>query len=244
MQQRRIRAMFVDGEVIDDWLDGKRHGVFQAPLEVAHHRLQAFLRFRFSLRVENKAHAAAGHAADHPEAVKIVVEFRFDLRNQRFGKQITRPGDNRLNRAVEIALRDAADGRDIPLTQMFENLIEKGDRLQTPLPFGVGAEQIFFRHHFQNRPDILRHAAMHEDKAVLQALARRFQHFVVGDDAMARQQTAATDAEFRVALFGADAFDQFHARPDAAGILPAAARPGQPFAQNGASRHESPLLFA
>ena len=40
-----------------------------------------------------------------------------------------------------------------------------------------------------------------------------------------------------------DAFDQFHARPDTAGILPAAARPAQPFAENGARQDEAPLVF-
>jgi hypothetical protein len=60
---------------------------------------------------------------------------------------------------------------------------------------------------------------------------------------MARQQTTAADAEFRIAFRASDALDQFHPRPDAAGILPAAARAAQPFAQNRAPGHQAALVL-
>ena len=63
--------------------------------------------------------------------------------------------------------------------------------------------------------------------------------FVRAENAMARQQAAAADAEFRIALRGRDAVDQLDARPHAAGILPAAAGAAQPFAQNGARGHQA-----
>jgi hypothetical protein len=37
------------------------------------------------------------------------------------------------------------------------------------LPFRVATEQVFLGHHFEDRPDILRHAAVDEHQAVLQA---------------------------------------------------------------------------
>jgi hypothetical protein len=60
---------------------------------------------------------------------------------------------------------------------------------------------------------------------------------------MARQQTTAADAEFRVGLRREYSLDHFHPRPDAAGILPAAARSAQPFAQNRPSRHQAALIL-
>ena len=38
-------------------------------------RLHAVLRFGFAARIEEKSHAAAGHAAQHPEAPEIVAHF-------------------------------------------------------------------------------------------------------------------------------------------------------------------------
>ena len=60
---------------------------------------------------------------------------------------------------------------------------------------------------------------------------------------MLRHEPAAADAKFGVALGGEHAFDQFHARPDAAGILPAAARTAEPFAEDGARQHEPAFVF-
>ncbi len=72
-------------------------------------------------------------------------------------------------------------------------------------------------------------------------VARR--NFVAVEDRDARQQAAAADAEFRIALAGGDAFDQLDARPDAAGILPAAAGAAEPFAEDRARRHQAALVF-
>ena len=60
---------------------------------------------------------------------------------------------------------------------------------------------------------------------------------------MARQQAAAADAEFRVALRCQYALDHFHSRPDTAGILPAASRAAQPFAQNRPASHQAALIL-
>ena len=55
---------------------------------------------------------------------------------------------------------------------------------------------------------------------------------------MGRQQPAAADAELRIAVAGQHALDQLHPRPDAAGVLPPAARAADPFAQNRAGRDQ------
>ena len=60
---------------------------------------------------------------------------------------------------------------------------------------------------------------------------------------MLRHEPAAADAEFGIAFGGEHAFDQFHARPDAAGILPAAARTAEPFAEDGARQHQPAFVL-
>ena len=62
-------------------------------------------------------------------------------------------------------------------------------------------------------------------------------------DVMVGQQAAAADAEFRIAFPCQDAVDQFDSGPYAAGILPAAARAAQPFAQDGARGHKAAVLL-
>ena len=62
--------------------------------------------------------------------------------------------------------------------------------------------------------------------------ARLRRRVVVVEDAVLRQQPAAADAELRIAFAGEHAFDQLHARPDAAGVLPAAAGAAEPFAED------------
>ncbi len=64
-------AALVDGKVVDDRIHRKGHGAFQLALGRAHHRHQPILRLDLAPRVEDKAHAAARHAAQHPEAPEI-----------------------------------------------------------------------------------------------------------------------------------------------------------------------------
>src|SRR5260370_20966428 len=60
---------------------------------------------------------------------------------------------------------------------------------------------------------------------------------------MIGQQTSAADAEFRIALARFHPVDQLNAWPDAAGILPAAAASAEPFAEDGARRHQSAVVL-
>ena len=69
-------------------------------------------------------------------------------------------------------------------------------------------------------------------------------HVVAAEDRVVGQQPPAADAELRIVGAGLHALDQLHPRPDAARVLPAAARAAQPLAQDGARGHDAPLLLA
>ncbi len=60
---------------------------------------------------------------------------------------------------------------------------------------------------------------------------------------MAREQASAADAELGVAFLCADALDELHAGPDAAGILPSAAGAAEPLAEDGAGGDEAAVVF-
>src|SRR5439155_9488025 len=56
-------------------------------------------------------------------------------------------------------------------------------------------------------------------------------------------EPSAADAQLRVAVAGEHAGDKFHAGPDAARVLPAAAGAAEPLAENRAREHEAALGF-
>ena len=92
-------------------------------------------------------------------------------------------------------------------------------------------------------PDVLRHAAVDQHQAVLQLAAGLRRGVALVQDAVLRHQPAAADAELRVALAGEHAFDQLHAGPDAARVLPAAAGAAEPFAEQRARQHQPALVL-
>ena len=132
---------------------------------------------------------------------------------------------------------------DVAVLQPLQHVVQDANGFAAPGPLGFRAQQVLFRHHLQNGADVLRHSAVHQHQAVLQLLAGRRRNLVRTEDVVARQQAAAADPELRVALPGAHAVDQLDAGPHAARILPAAARAAQPLAQNGARRHQAPVLL-
>ena len=149
-------------------------------------------------------------------------------------KVVGGPGDDGLDRVCEIARGGGADGLHVPLAQGGEDLVQNSEHALAGLPLRARAQQVFFRHHFEDGTDILGHAAVDENEAFLK-LAAGFRRGVVGiEDAVLRHEPSAADAVFRVAFGGEHAFDQLHARPDAAGILPAAAGASEPFAEQSA----------
>jgi len=60
---------------------------------------------------------------------------------------------------------------------------------------------------------------------------------------MDRHEASARHAQLRVALGGWNAGDELDPGPDAAGVLPAAARPAEPFPEECPGEHQAPLRF-
>ena len=69
------RAAFVDGKVVNDRFHREGQGMLQFLLGGGHDFLEALLGEALFLRSEDEAHAAAGHAAQHPEAPESLAEF-------------------------------------------------------------------------------------------------------------------------------------------------------------------------
>ena len=235
--------MLVDAEVVDHGLHGERHGPLHLPLGVAHDGLQALLGPGLAIRVEEEAHAAARHAAEHPEAPEGVSHFGAHLLDEGTGVQVPGPGNDGLDGAVEVALGRGADAVDVALLQLSQDFIQNADGFAPALPLRLGAQQVLLGHHLEDGSDVLRHPAVNQDQALLELVAcfpgdlLRAEYLVVG------KKTPAADAEFRVGLHGADSMDELDSGPHAARVLPASARSGQPLAQDGARCHETTLVF-
>ncbi len=133
--------------------------------------------------------------------------------------------------------------RTSPRCKRGEDLVEYAQHALARLPFRVAAQQVFLGDHLQNGADILRHAAVDEDEAVLQLAARLGRGIALVEDAVLRHEPAAADAALRVAFAGEHAFDELHARPNAARVLPAAAGAAEPFAEQRARQHQPALVL-
>ncbi len=150
-QQLGVRAVLVDGEVIDDRLHGKGYGRFQIALGLRHDLVQPILGPRLHVGVEDEAHAAARHAAHHPETPEIVAKLLLYLTHEPFRVGCRRPGNDGLDGAEEIAVRGRADRSHIAVIQQLQYLVDNQDRFLPPRPFGLGAQQVLLRHHLQDR---------------------------------------------------------------------------------------------
>ena len=166
--------------------------------------------------MKDKTHAAAGHAAQHPEAPEIPAELRARLLDQPVGVEVARPGNDRLDRPAEIALGGLAYGLHIARLQMAQYPVQSSDGLLASRPLLFRAQQILLRHHLQNRPHILGHAAVNQHQAGLQSLPGLLADLIPPEEVMAGQQPAAADAEFRITLRAQHPLNQLHPRPDAA----------------------------
>ena len=122
------------------------------------------------MRSEDESHAAARHSAEHPEAPEVVAHFRAHAANQRVGVEISRPGNDGLNGAVKIPLGGGAQAANVSALQAGDEVVEDAAGFLAPAPLAFRTQQVFFRHHFQNGADILRHAAVDEHQALLKLL--------------------------------------------------------------------------
>ena len=132
----------------------------------------------------------------------------------------------------------------IARAKRIEDLRKDAERFLPALPFRGGAQQILLGHHLENGADVLRHAAVHEHEAnPASAAAPSSEISSRRKDVMARHEAPAGNAMLRIALARRDALDQLDSRPDAAGILPAAAGAADPFAEQRAGEHEPAFAF-
>ena len=127
-----------------------------------------------------KSHPAAGHSAEHPESPELVPVLVTTFFDQHIGESIGRPRNDRLQRSFEVSGGDFTDSLDVALRRWPQRLRpESASPRPRPGPLSLAAQQIVFGHHFQNRSDVLCHAAVNEHQAVLDLLTCFLRRFVV-----------------------------------------------------------------
>ena len=117
-------------------------------------------------------------------------------------------------------------------------------RLLPAAPLGLGAQQVLLGHHLQDRADVLRHAAVDQHQALLQlprvsagASSRVRGCVCVGSRRPRLTPNSGSPSPARTPV------DQLDPRPDAAGVLPAAARAAEPLAEDRARRDQAALVL-
>ena len=242
-KQVGARAVVIDGEIIDDRFHGEGERVLEIAFGGRHDLLELFAGLGGSVGGNDEPHASAGHAPEHPEAPEILAEPGTRAIDERLGVKIRGPGDDGLDGTMEIPGGGGADGGDVRRAQGAEDFVEHTEGFLSRLPFVGRAEEILFGDHLEDGADILGHAAVDEDEAILECAAGFGWGILMIQDAVFGHEPAAADAEFGVAFLGQDAGDEFHAGPDATAILPAAARAAEPFAEDGAGEDEAAFAF-
>ncbi len=116
-----IGPALVDRELVDHGLHGERDPALDAPFLRLHDLLESALGLALPGRLEEKSHPAPGHAAQHPESPEILAEFLLHARNDGLRVQIGGPGNDGLNRAMEILVRRSADRPDVSLLQLVDD---------------------------------------------------------------------------------------------------------------------------
>src|SRR6185437_4269693 len=95
-------------------------------------------------RIEEEAHSAPAHTAKHPEAPEIFTERGASLCDERMRVEISGPGNNGLEGAIEVLLGAGADGAYIAALQMPQHFVEDADGLFAAAPLGLRTQEIFF----------------------------------------------------------------------------------------------------
>ncbi len=190
-----------------------------------------------------KTHAAARHAAEHPKAPEIRAELLAHAFDQSLGIEVAGPGNDGLyGPERNCAAVQPPIARTSPSSRCASISSSSAMAWRAPLPLGLGAQQIFLRDHLENRADILRHAAMYQDEALLQLLAS-----LGGDLPLAEYLVIGSRRPRLMPNSGSPSArahrDELDAGPHTAGILPTTAGAAQPFAENGARRHQAAVLL-
>ena len=182
--------------------------MFEFPLRLPHDFAERLLGLCLRLGSEDKAHAAARHASEHPETAKPGPEAFPHAVDDRFGVEVRGPGDDGLDRAKEVPRRSRGDSVHVAHLNGRDDLVEHKPRFPAGLPFRLAAKQILLGHHLENRPHVLGHAPVNEHQCFLQVSPDR--HRV-----MTGQQPAATRAMLRITLSRRHAANELGGRPHA-----------------------------
>ena len=236
-------AARVDGEVVDDRVHREGKGKLQARLGLVHDRLHPVLGLGLAVGGEDESHAAARHAAEHPESPEVVAECLAGPGDERLGDEIGGPGDDGLQGAVKVPGGGPAEGLDVAALEGVDELVEEGESLPAGGPFRGRAQKVLLGDHLKNGADVLGHASVDEDEGILESLAGGSGNFVFAIHMVARHETPARNAVFRINRGGGLAGDELDAGPDAARVLPAAAGASNPLAEDGPGQDEAPFLL-
>ena len=163
---------------------------------------------------------------------KSLPNSSFHLRNDGFGIEVRGPGDDGLNRTRGNSLWvDSPNACMSPRFSCDDDPVEQGDGLLPCLPLlpnGGGSARSPFpesdRHPVPSRhgPGSGSPAAAAVSGGATSSCVR---------DRMARQQTSTADAVLDIAPGAGHPLNELHAGPHAAGVLPPAPGPAEPFAQ-------------
>jgi hypothetical protein len=231
----RLGADLVDLEVVDHRLHDERQCVLELRLGLGQLGRDALAGQVPLLGIDQEGHASAGQAAEHQEAVVAVPDRRPHALDQAFGEGVGGLGHDRRERTAEVGLGQLAQAFEVAGGQGCSDLRVDRQGLLARVPGRLGAQQVLLGDQLEDRPDVLGHAAVDQDHAAAEALARLRADVVEPQQRVPREQTPMARAELRVARLGHGAFDAFEARPQAAGVLPAAARTAEPLAEDRAT---------
>ena len=126
--QRRISleqlgdgAMLVDRKVVHHRIHRERQRRLEFALGGEHDFQQSSLRFGPALRRKDEAHAAARHAAEHPEAPEIISKRGLGSRDDLFGVAVAHPRNDGLQRAKKVFGESCAQAANVAGGQSGEN---------------------------------------------------------------------------------------------------------------------------
>ena len=95
-------AVFVDSEIVNHWLHRKRQALGERLFRCGHDDLKPVLQLGFSVRRDDKTHAAPGHSSEHPKAPEVFAKFAAHLLDKPLGVVVRGPRDDGLNRAAKV----------------------------------------------------------------------------------------------------------------------------------------------
>ena len=240
-QQRGGRAHGIDAEVIDDRAHGEGQRVVERGLGLGHDVGDRRDEFGATVGRDEESHPAARHSAEHQEPPVVVAEPRFRPRDDRFGELVADPGDDLLERPFPILGREPADASHVVAAHRRDDVFEDVESMAARPPFAVAAQQVLGRHHVEDRPDVLGHPPVDQDKAGRQGIAEVGPGCGGVEQGVRGQQPPPAHAPFGVGRDGGDPFDQLHAGEDPPRVLPAAPRAAEPLAEDRPC-HDQPRL--